>query len=38
VFVIDETGRQRVGFPFEQLTAERLAADIRTLGAPLLTV
>ena len=34
VLVIDKTGRQRVGFPFEQLTAGRLAADIRTLAAP----
>lgn len=34
VLVIDKTGRQRVGFPFEQLTSARLAEDIRTLGAP----
>jgi cytochrome oxidase Cu insertion factor (SCO1/SenC/PrrC family) len=34
VLVIDKNGRQRVGFPFEQLTSETLAADIRTLGAP----
>jgi protein SCO1/2 len=34
VLVIDKTGRQRVGFPFEQLSAGRLAEDIRTLGAP----
>ena len=34
VLLIDKTGRQRVGFPFEQLTAARLAEDIRTLGAP----
>jgi cytochrome oxidase Cu insertion factor (SCO1/SenC/PrrC family) len=34
VLLIDKTGRQRVGFPFEQLTSERLAEDIRTLAGP----
>jgi protein SCO1/2 len=34
VLVIDKSGRQRVGFPFEQLTRDRLVEDIRTLGAP----
>jgi cytochrome oxidase Cu insertion factor (SCO1/SenC/PrrC family) len=33
VLVIDKHGRQRIGFPFEQLTAERLADDIRALSA-----
>jgi protein SCO1/2 len=33
VLVIDKHGRQRVGFPFEQLTAKRLAEDIRALNA-----
>jgi protein SCO1/2 len=32
VLVIDKRGRQRVGFPFEQLTADRLAEDIRILS------
>jgi cytochrome oxidase Cu insertion factor (SCO1/SenC/PrrC family) len=32
VLVIDKHGRQRVGFPFEQLTANRLAEDIRILS------
>jgi protein SCO1 len=32
VLVIDKHGRQRVGFPFEQLTADRLAQDIRILS------
>jgi len=32
VLVIDKHGRQRVGFPFEQLTAARLAEDIKTLS------
>jgi protein SCO1/2 len=32
VLVIDKHGRQRVGFPFEQLTADRLAEDIRILA------
>jgi protein SCO1/2 len=33
VLVIDKHGIQRVGLPFEQLTAKRLAEDIRVLGA-----
>jgi protein SCO1 len=32
VLVIDKHGVQRVGFPFEQLTADRLADDIRILA------
>ncbi len=31
VMLIDKHGRQRVGIPFEQLTAKGLAADIRAL-------
>lgn len=31
VLLIDKEGRQRVGFPFEQLESEALAADIKTL-------
>jgi cytochrome oxidase Cu insertion factor (SCO1/SenC/PrrC family) len=31
--VIDERGRQRVGFPFEQITSELLLTDIQTLKA-----
>ena len=31
VLLIDEQGRQRVGFPFEQATSERLLHDIRLL-------
>ena len=31
VLLIDKHGRQRVGFPFEQLDSEHLADDIRTL-------
>jgi cytochrome oxidase Cu insertion factor (SCO1/SenC/PrrC family) len=33
VLVIDKHGLQRVGIPFEQLTAKRLAEDIRLLSA-----
>ena len=33
VLLVDKRGRQRVGFPFEQLTAERLLHDIRRLKA-----
>jgi protein SCO1/2 len=33
VLVIDKHGIQRVGFPFEQLTATRLAEDMRVLSA-----
>ena len=33
VLVIDKHGRQRVGFPFEQLSAKRLAEDIRILSS-----
>jgi protein SCO1 len=33
VLVIDKHGIQRVGFPFEQLTAKRLAEDITLLSA-----
>jgi hypothetical protein len=32
VLVIDKHGLQRVGIPFEQLTADRLAEDIRLLS------
>src|SRR4051812_24391798 len=32
VLVIDKHGRQRVGFPFEQLSAGRLAEDIKILA------
>ena len=32
VLVIDKHGRQRVGFPFEDLTADQLAQDIRVLA------
>jgi protein SCO1/2 len=32
VLVVDKHGRQRVGFPFEDLTADRLAADIKILA------
>jgi protein SCO1/2 len=32
VLVVDKYGRQRVGFPFEDLTADRLAADIKILA------
>jgi cytochrome oxidase Cu insertion factor (SCO1/SenC/PrrC family) len=31
VMLIDKHGRQRVGFPFEQLDARELARDVRTL-------
>jgi protein SCO1 len=31
--LIDERGRQRVGFPFEQITSELLLTDVRTLKA-----
>ena len=31
VLLIDKQGRQRVGFPFEQLESEALAADIKAL-------
>jgi protein SCO1 len=31
--LIDERGRQRVGFPYEQITSELLLADIRALQA-----
>lgn len=31
VLLIDKQGRQRVGFPFEQLDSEHLAEDIKTL-------
>ena len=31
VMLIDKNGRQRVGFPFEQLDSERLAEDIKVL-------
>jgi cytochrome oxidase Cu insertion factor (SCO1/SenC/PrrC family) len=33
VLLIDKHGRQRVGFPFEQLTADELAQDLRVLAA-----
>ena len=33
VLLIDKQGRQRVGFPFEQLDAKLLASDIRALQA-----
>lgn len=33
VLLIDKQGRQRVGFPFEQLDAKLLAGDIRALQA-----
>lgn len=33
VVLVDRAGRQRVGFPFSQLTQERLAHDLRRLGA-----
>jgi len=33
VLLIDERGRQRVGFPFEQVTSERLLHDVRLLQA-----
>jgi protein SCO1/2 len=33
VLLIDKNGRQRVGFPFEQLTTDRLVEDIRALSA-----
>jgi hypothetical protein len=33
VLLIDKHGEQRVGIPFEQLTADSLARDIRTLLA-----
>jgi hypothetical protein len=33
VLVVDIHGRRRVGLPFEQLTAKRLAEDIRALNA-----
>jgi hypothetical protein len=33
VLLIDKHGRQRVGFPFEQLTAGELARDLRLLAA-----
>lgn len=33
VVVLDATGRQRVGFPVDQLTPEGLAHDVRALGA-----
>ena len=33
VLLIDEQGRQRVGFPFEQVTSERLIDDVRLLQA-----
>ena len=32
--VVDETGRQRVGYLSDQLTPEALADDLRTLSAP----
>ena len=31
--LIDANGYQRVGFPLDQLTPERLATDVRTLLA-----
>ena len=31
--LIDERGRQRVGFPYEQITSELLLADLRALKA-----
>lgn len=31
VLLIDKQGRQRVGFPFEQLESEALAADMKAL-------
>jgi protein SCO1 len=30
--LVDADGRQRVGFPFDQLTPEALAHDIRRLA------
>lgn len=33
VVLVDGDGRQRVGFPFSQLTQERLVHDLRRLGA-----
>jgi protein SCO1 len=32
VVVLDATGRQRIGFPFEKLTPEGLAHDLRRLS------
>jgi hypothetical protein len=31
--VLDRAGRQRAGFPVDQLTPEGLAHDVRVLGA-----
>ena len=33
VLLVDKRGRQRVGFPFEQLSPDRLLRDIRQLKA-----
>ena len=34
VVLLDRTGRQRIGFPFEKLTPEGLAHDLRKLSQP----
>jgi protein SCO1 len=34
VILLDARGRQRIGFPADQLTPEALAHDVRTLGVP----
>jgi protein SCO1/2 len=34
VVLLDRTGRQRIGFPFEKLTPEGLAHDLRLLEQP----
>ena len=31
--MIDERGRQRVGFPYEQITSDLLLTDLRALKA-----
>ena len=33
MLLIDKRGRQRVGFPFEQVTSARLLHDVRLLQA-----